>query len=82
MNGGHRGVGVHGLREGVLEEVQVGPPKYASVVGVELDVDNLLVVGARYGDCSREPNFNWCVNGSKHCVCLGMCQRDDKAGEL
>ena len=44
MHCGHGDGGVHGSGEGVLEEAQVCPPKYASVVGVKLDVDNLLVM--------------------------------------
>ncbi len=82
MNCRHNDVGVHGLSEGGLEEAQIGPPEYASIVRVELDVDNFLVVGARYGDCSGEPDFDWCVDGGEHCVCLGVSQGDDKAGEL
>jgi hypothetical protein len=62
--GGHFGIGVQSLCEGILEEAQVGPPKDASVVGVELYVDNLLVVRARYGDCSGESDFDGGVNGS------------------
>ena len=41
------------MGEGVLEEAQVGPAEYASVMGVDLDVYYLLVVGSRYGDCGR-----------------------------
>ena len=51
MHCGHGDGGVHGLGEGILEQAQVCSSKYASVVGVELDVNNLLVVRSRYGDC-------------------------------
>ena len=63
MDCGHGDGGVHSLGEWVLEEAQVCPPKYASVVGVKLDVYNLLVMGARNGYCGGEPYFDMCFNG-------------------
>ena len=51
MHCGHGDGGVHGLGEGALEQAQVCPSKYACVVWVQLDVYNLLVVGACDGDC-------------------------------
>ena len=50
MDRGHGNVWVYGLGEGILEEAQVGPPEYAFVVRIELDVDYLLMMGSRYGD--------------------------------
>jgi hypothetical protein len=70
------------LGEGILEEAQVGPAKYASVVWVQLDMHNLLVMGARYGDCGGEPYFDMCFDGGNQRICLGVGQGDDKAGEL
>jgi hypothetical protein len=64
MNCGHGNGGVHGLGEWVLEEAQVCPPQYAFVVGVQLDVYNLLVMGARNGYCGGVPYFYRCFNGS------------------
>ncbi len=58
----------------------VCPSQYASVVRVKLDMDNLLVARSRNGDGGKEPDFNRCVDGSEHCVCFGVCQRDDEAG--
>ena len=78
----HGDGGVHGLVEGVLEEAQVCPPKYAYVVGVQLDVYNLLVMGARNGNSGGEPYFDRYVDGGHHCICLGVGQGDDEAGEL
>ena len=52
---------VHGLGEGVLEEGQVCSSEDASVVGIQLYVDNLLLVGACDGDCGRKPDFDRCV---------------------
>ena len=67
---------------GVLEEARVRPPKYASIVRVERDVDNLLMVGSRDYDGDGDPYFNRCVSGGHHCLCLGVSQEDDKVGEL
>ena len=74
--------GVHGLGEGIFEEAQVYHPKYAYVVRVKLDMDNLLVVGSRNGDGGGEPYFDRCIDGGHHCVCLGVSQGDDKVGKL
>ena len=74
--------GIHGLGEGISEEAQVCPPKYASVVGVLLDVNNLLVVGTRNGDCGGEPYFHRCFDGGQHCICVGLSQRYDKDGNV
>jgi hypothetical protein len=58
--------------EGISEEAQVCPPKYASIVGVQLDVHNFLVMGARNGDCGGEPYFDRCFDGGQHCISLGV----------
>jgi hypothetical protein len=63
MQCGHGDGGVHDSGEGVLEEAQVCPPKYDSVVGAKLDVEHLLVMGARDGDCSGKPYFDMCFDG-------------------
>ncbi len=73
---------VNGLGEGISKKTQVCPSKYAYVVGVKLDVYNMLVMGARNGDCGGEPYFDRCFDGGQHCICLGMSQGDDKVGEL
>jgi hypothetical protein len=46
-----------------MEEACKRPAKYASIVRVKLDVDNLLVVRSRNGDGGREPDFDPRVNG-------------------
>ena len=74
--------GVHGLGEGGLEQARICPSKYASIVRVELDMDDLLMVGACNGNSGGEPYFNRCVDGSKHDECFGVCQRDDEANQL
>ena len=76
----HGDCGVHGLGEGVLKQAQVCPPKYASVVWAQLDVYNLLVMGACDGDCGWETNFDMFVDGSQHRICFGVSQGDDKYG--
>ena len=79
----HDDGGVHGLGEGISEETQqVCPLKYASVVGVQLDVHDFLVMGACDGDCGGDPYFDLCFDGGQHCICLGVSQADDKVGEL
>ena len=62
--------GVHGLGEGdgVLEEVGVSSSQDASVPGVKLYVDYLLVLGAGYGDGGGKTDFNRGVNGGEHGV--------------
>ena len=82
MDGRHGHGGVHGLGEGVLEEGQVCPSKYAFVVGVQLYVGNLLVLGACDGDCGGESYFDGCVSRGQHCISLGIGYRDDEAGLL
>jgi len=54
-----------------LEEARICPSKYDCVVRVELNMDDLLMVGACNGDGGREPDFYRSVVGSKHGVCLG-----------
>ena len=76
----HGDGGVHGLGEGILEEAQVSPPKYAFVVGVQLDVYNFWVMGTCDGDCGGEPYFDRYVDGGQHRICLGVSQGDDEAG--
>ena len=44
-------VWVYSLGERVLKEFQVGSPEYASVVWVDLNVHDLLMMEACYGDC-------------------------------
>jgi len=51
-------------------------------VRVQLDVDNLLMVRSNNCDGGGDPDFNRCVNGGHHCVCLGVSQGDNKASEL
>ena len=75
----HGDGGVHGLGEGVLEEGQVCPSKYASIVGVQLKVNKLLMVGACDGDCGGESYFDRCVDSGQHRICLGVSQGDNKA---
>ena len=58
------------------------PSQYASVVGVELDVKKVLVVGAYNDDCGGESYFDLCVNGGQHCISMGAGQGDDEACEL
>ena len=58
--------GFHGLCERILEEVDVGPSYNASVVRDELYVDDLLVVGAGYGDGSGKADFDRGVGGGEH----------------
>ena len=74
--------GVRGLGEGVLEEARICPSKYAFVVRVKADMNNLLAVKSCNGDGGRKLDFNRFVNYGKHCVCLGVCQRDDKVSQL
>ena len=61
---------MQGLGEEVLEEAQVSPSKYASIVGVQLDVDNLLMMGSCDCDGGGDLNFDGCVDGGQHCICL------------
>ncbi len=55
--------GVYGLGEGISEEDGVGPSHNTFVVGAELYVDRLLVVGAGYGDGSGEADLYRGVTG-------------------
>ena len=52
--------------EGVLEEVGVGSSHDAYDVRVESYVDDLLVVGAGYGDGGGKANFDRGVGGGEH----------------
>ncbi len=58
------------------------PYLYAPVVRVELDVDDVLMVRAGDGDGGRESDFYWGVDGSKHDIFMGVCQRNDKVGHM
>ncbi len=58
--------GVNGLSEEVLEEVGVGSSQYASIVGVEFVVDDLLVVEASYIDGRGKADVNRGVDGGEH----------------
>ena len=78
----HDDDGIYGLGEGDVEEAQVCSPKYAYVVGVQLDLYKLLVMGARDGDCSEESYFYRCFDDGQHRICLRVSKRDDKACEL
>jgi len=60
------------LGEVVLKEACVCPAENALVVGVELCVDDLLVVGASNGDGGGEFDFDWGVHGGYHGVCVGF----------
>ena len=70
------------MGKGVLKETCVCPAKDVSVVGVELYVDNLLVVGAINGDSGGEFEFDWGVRGGYHSVCVRVLHEDDEVGEL
>ncbi len=72
-------VGFMDWARGGLKEAQVCPSKYASIVGVQLHVNNVLMVGACNGDCGGEPYFDRCVDGGQHRICLGVSQGDNKA---
>ncbi len=80
MHCGHSDGGVNSLGEGVLKESQICPTKYASDMGVQLDVYILLVMRACDGDCGGESYFDRCVDGGQHRICLGVSQGDEKAG--
>ncbi len=45
-------------------------------------MDDLLVLGFGDRDGGGDPNFDRCVNGDQHCVCLRVSQGDDEVGEL
>ena len=47
-----------------------------------MDVDDLLVLGSGDRDIGGDPNFDRCVNGGQHSVCLRVSQGDDEVGEL
>ena len=49
---------------------------------VELYIYDLLVLGPGDCDVGGDSNFDRCINGGQHCVCLGISQGDDKVGEL
>jgi hypothetical protein len=51
-------------------------------VGVKLNVSNLLMVGARNGDCGGEPDFDLGINGGQHCIGLWAGQGNDEVCEL
>ena len=74
--------GVRGLGEGGLEEARICPCKYAYVVRVESDMDDLLMVEACIENRGGELDLNWCVDGSKHAIWLGVCQRDEEVGQM
>ena len=75
----HGDGGVHGLGEEDLEEGQVCPSKYAFVVGVQLYVNNLFMVGACDGDSGGQQYFDRCVDSGQHRICLGVSQGDNEA---
>ena len=54
----------------ILEKAEVGPTKDAYVVGVELDMSNLLVMGAKDSDCGLQSDFDLRIKGGDHCVCM------------
>ena len=45
-------------------------------------MDDLLVLRSGDRDGGGDPNFDRCVNGGRHRVCLRVSQGDDKVGEL
>ena len=57
------------------------PRTNASVVGDELYVNNLLVVGAINGDGGGEFDFDWGVHGCYHGVCVRISHGDDEVGK-
>ncbi len=74
--------GVHILGEGILKEVCICPAKDASVVGVELYVDDLQVTRSSDSDSGGEFNFYRGFRVGYHGVCVGVCHGYDKIGEL
>jgi len=74
--------GVHGLSKVVLEEVGVSSSHGSFVVGVELYVDDLLVVGAGYGDGGGEAEFHRGVDGGEYGIRMVVFHGDDVACEL
>ncbi len=42
----------------------------------------MLELGSGDRDGGGDPNFDRCVNGGQHCVCLGVSQGGDEVGEL
>ncbi len=48
----------------------------------QLDVDDLLLLGSYDRDCGGDSDFDRCVYGGQHCVCLGVSKGDDEVGEL
>ncbi len=74
---------IHVFGEGALKEACVCPADNASVVGVEMYVDDLLVVAEpKNDDSGGEFDFDWGVHGSYHGVCVGALHGDDEVGEL
>ncbi len=65
-----------------MEEAQVCTSYYASSLRVRLYVNKLLMAGSSDCDGGGDSNFNRCVNGGRHCVCLGVSQGDDQVSEL
>ena len=74
--------GIHVLGEGILKEVCVCSANNACVVGVELYVDDLLVMRAINGDRGGESEFYPGFHGGYHGVCVEVCHGDDKVDEL
>jgi hypothetical protein len=70
------------LGEGFLEKVCICHAKDTAVVGVELYVHDLLVLGAGYGDSGGESDFSWGVHDGNHGVGVGISHRNDKVGAL
>ncbi len=64
--------GIHVLGEGVLKEACICPADNVAVVGVELYVDDLLVVGAGDGDSGVEFDFDPGVHSGDYGVCVGV----------
>ncbi len=55
-----------------MKEARICPTQDAAVVWVELDVNNLLVMRASYGDSGGKSDFNWDVGGGDHSISVGV----------
>ena len=73
---------VNVLGEKVLEEACVCPAQDIAVVGVEMYVHDVLVMGANYSDSGGKTDLYRGVHGGYHGVCVGAGYRYDEFGEL
>ena len=74
--------GIHVLGEGFLKKACVCSAKDDSVVGVELYVDDLVVVGTSNGDSDGKFDFDRGFRGGYHGVFVGVLHGDDEVGEF